>query len=46
VADDLKGGAKIFGGQVIKEVQLEDWEVALVESETNASDGKYIMKCE
>jgi hypothetical protein len=33
VADDLKNGGKIFGTQIVKTVNLSDWESALKESE-------------
>ena len=46
VADDLhKNGGKIFGSKIHKEVRLEEWQSAVVESEKDASQGKYLVLC-
>ena len=46
VADDLQNHAgKIFGSSIIKEVDLENWQAAIGESEKDASTGKYLIKC-
>ena len=47
VADDLqKEGGKIFGSSIVKEVELDKWQEAIGESEKEASNGKYLIKCD
>jgi hypothetical protein len=46
VTDDLhKNGGKIFGSKIHKEVDLENWQTAIADSEKDASQGKYLVKC-
>ena len=45
MAGDLYQGGAIFGSKIVKEVDLEQWEEAIDESEKVASDGKYLIKC-
>ncbi len=45
VVDDLVGGGKIFGSEVIKTVPLAHWREALSESQRDATQGKYLVDC-
>jgi NADPH:quinone reductase-like Zn-dependent oxidoreductase len=43
VADDLADGGKIFGTKIIKTLPLAEWEKFLVDSEADATQGKYLI---
>jgi hypothetical protein len=45
VADDLSNKGGVFRSQIIKEVPLTEWKEAIAESEKDASQGKYLIKC-
>jgi hypothetical protein len=38
-------GGKIFGSSIVKEVELDKWQEAIGDSEKEASNGKYLIKC-
>lgn len=44
VADDLKNGGQIFGSKIVKTVDLVDFKTFIEESESQASEGKYLVK--
>jgi len=44
VVSDLSAGGEIFGTHVAKEYALDDWQQAVKESLTNASEGKVIIR--
>lgn len=46
ISEDIKNGGKIFGTAVSKTVPLEEWEAHILESEKDASQGKYLVKCD
>lgn len=46
IADDLeKNDGKVFGTKVIQEIGLENWKQAITDSQADASQGKYLVKC-
>ena len=44
IAKDISQGGRIFGTNVVKTFDIDDYQKGIEERETNASDGKILLK--